>query len=196
MHARVVRFTDVSRIRSRDRRGYKEDGPPGVDASGMKLLVDESQGTAIFVGFFDSEQKLRDASAIFDQMDSSETPGTRASVDLCEVKVERTLTQGPHLTRAGSARNAAWLRKYAAESMPRSKRDQDSPSGSSRSIRSKLPSLPPRLSIVWTSVASRVAGTTGEPFSSLPWWERTMWRTAWASSGSKPSIDSIVRRTR
>ena len=76
--------------------------------------------------------------------------------------------------------------------MPRSKRDQASPSGSSRSIRSKLPSVPPRLSIAWTSVASRVAGTTGEPFSSLPWCERTMCRTAWASSGSKPSIVSIV----
>ena len=70
------------------------------------------------------------------------------------------------------------------------------PSGSSRSIRSKLPSVPPRLSIACTSVASRVAGTTGEPFSSLPWWERMMWSTACASSGSKPSIDSIVRRTR
>ena len=35
----------------------------------MKLLVDESQGTAIFVGFFDSEQKLRAMRArIFDPM--------------------------------------------------------------------------------------------------------------------------------
>ncbi len=94
MHARVVRFTDVSpdRIAEIVARVEEDGPPPGVDASGMKLLVDESQGTAIFVGFFDSEQKLRDASAIFDQMDSSETPGTRASVDLCEVRVERTLS--------------------------------------------------------------------------------------------------------
>ena len=34
---------------------------------------------------------MRDASAVFDQMDPSETPGTRASVDLCEVKVERSM---------------------------------------------------------------------------------------------------------
>ena len=66
--------------------------------------------------------------------------------------------------------------------MPRSKRDQLSPSASSFSRRSKLPSLPPRLSIEWTRVASRVAGTTGEPCSSCPWWERMMWRMAWARS--------------
>jgi len=93
MHARVVRFTDVTpeRIAEVVARVEEADGPPpGVDSSAMKLLVDEAQGTAIFIGFFDSEEKLREASAIFDQMDSSETPGTRASVDLCEVKVDRT----------------------------------------------------------------------------------------------------------
>jgi hypothetical protein len=31
---------------------------------------------------------MQDASAVFEQMDPSETPGTRASVDLCEIKVE------------------------------------------------------------------------------------------------------------
>jgi hypothetical protein len=93
MHARVVRFTDVSpeRIDEIVSRIEEQDGPPpGVDASAMKLLVDESQGTALFIGFFDTEDKMRDASATFDQMDSSETPGTRASVDLCEVKLERS----------------------------------------------------------------------------------------------------------
>lgn len=92
MHARVVRFTDVSadRIAEIVTRIEGQDGPPpGVDASAMKLLYDESQGTAIFVGFFDTEQKMQEASAVFDQMDSSDTPGTRASVDLCEVKIER-----------------------------------------------------------------------------------------------------------
>jgi hypothetical protein len=94
MHARVVRFTDVSpeRIEQIVARLDDSDGPPpGVDSSGFKLFVDESRGTAIFVGFFETEEKMRDASAVFDQMDSSETPGTRASVDLCEVKVERDM---------------------------------------------------------------------------------------------------------
>ncbi len=91
MYARAVRFTDVTpeRIAEIGSRVEADEGPPpGVDSTGFKLLFDEAQGTAIFVGFFETEQKMRDASAIFEQMDSSETPGTRASVDLCEVKAE------------------------------------------------------------------------------------------------------------
>ena len=94
MYARVVRFTEVApeRIAEIVSQVEASDGPPpGVDSSGFKLFVDEAQGTAVFVGFFETEEKMRDASAVFDQMDSSETPGTRASVDLCEVKVERDM---------------------------------------------------------------------------------------------------------
>ena len=36
------------------------------------------------------EQQMRDADAIFQQMDASDTPGTRASIDRCEVKIERS----------------------------------------------------------------------------------------------------------
>jgi hypothetical protein len=93
MYARVVRFTDVTpeRIAEVTARVEESDGPPpGVESTGMQLLVDEDQGTALFVGFFETEQKMRDASAVFEQMDPSETPGTRASVDLCEVKIEAT----------------------------------------------------------------------------------------------------------
>ena len=92
MYARVVRFTEVSpeRISEIVARVEESDGaPPGVEATGFQLLVDEAQGTALFVGFFETEEKMRDASAVFEQMDASETPGTRASVDLCEVKIER-----------------------------------------------------------------------------------------------------------
>jgi hypothetical protein len=92
MYARVVRFTDVTpeKVDALVKRVSESDGPPpGVEASGMKLLVDESQGTALFVGFFETEEKLREANAVLDQMDASETPGTRASVDQCEVKIER-----------------------------------------------------------------------------------------------------------
>ena len=94
MHARVVRFTDVSpeRIEQIVARLDESDGPPpGVDSSGFKLFVDESQGTAIFVGLFESEQKMRDANEVFEQMDASDTPGTRASVDLTEVKAEQDM---------------------------------------------------------------------------------------------------------
>ncbi|OLE37298.1 MAG: hypothetical protein AUG48_04875 [Actinobacteria bacterium 13_1_20CM_3_68_9] len=95
MHARVVRFTDVSPERIAEIAGRVEESegpPPGVDSTGFQLLVDEAQGTAIFVGFFETEQKMRDASAVFEQMDPSETPGTRASIDLCEVKAEATMS--------------------------------------------------------------------------------------------------------
>jgi hypothetical protein len=94
MHARVVRFTDVSpeRIEQIVARLDESDGPPpGVDSSGFKLFVDESQGTAIFVGFFETEEKMRDANEVFEQMDASDTPGTRASVDLTEVKAEQDM---------------------------------------------------------------------------------------------------------
>ena len=92
MYARVVRFTDVKpeRIEEISRQVEQEDGPPpGVDSTGFKMLLDESQGTAVFVGFFDSEEKMRAAAEVLDAMDASETPGTRASVDQCEVKIER-----------------------------------------------------------------------------------------------------------
>jgi hypothetical protein len=94
MHARVVRFTDVTpeRIDQIVAGVDESDGPPpGVDSSGFTLFVDEAQGTAIFVALFDTEEKMGDANAVFEQMDSSETPGTRASIDLCEVKVERSM---------------------------------------------------------------------------------------------------------
>jgi hypothetical protein len=92
MHARVVRFTDVTaeRISEVVAQVEESEGPPsGVDSTGFELFVDQAQGTAIFVGYFETEQKMREASGVFEQMDPSETPGTRVSVDLCEVKVQR-----------------------------------------------------------------------------------------------------------
>jgi hypothetical protein len=43
----------------------------------------------VFVGFFASEEDLRDADEALQQMDASDTPGTRASIDRCEVVIER-----------------------------------------------------------------------------------------------------------
>jgi hypothetical protein len=94
MHARVVRFTDVTpeRIEEVVARVEESGGPPpGVDAKGMELFFDESQGTAVFVGYFENEEKLREANEVFEQMDASDTPGTRASIDLCEIKLQRSM---------------------------------------------------------------------------------------------------------
>jgi hypothetical protein len=91
MYARVVRFTGVSpdRIAEIAKRVEENEGPPeGVDSTGFQLLVDESQGTAVFIGYFDSEENMRKSAEVLEAMEPSETPGTRASVDVCEVKVE------------------------------------------------------------------------------------------------------------
>jgi hypothetical protein len=92
MYARVVRFTDVTRDRidAIRQRVEENDGPPeGVPSTGMKLLFDEDQGTAIFVGFFATEEDMRRGEQVLEQMDSGDTPGTRASVDRSEVVIER-----------------------------------------------------------------------------------------------------------
>ena len=92
MYARLVRFTDVSpeRIEAIETRIDENDGPPEcVKSTWMKLLYDADQSTAVFVGFFETEQDMRDAGAVFEAMDAGDTPGTRASVDNCEVKIER-----------------------------------------------------------------------------------------------------------
>jgi hypothetical protein len=92
MYARVVRFTDVKpdRIAEVADRIDQSEGPPeGVPSTAFQLLVDESQGTAVFVGYFATEEDMRKGAELLEAMDPSETPGTRASVDTCEVKVEK-----------------------------------------------------------------------------------------------------------
>jgi hypothetical protein len=61
---------------------------PDIPSTSMKMMVDEAQSTAVVVMFFETEEDLRKGSEALDAMDAGETPGTRASVDLCEVKFE------------------------------------------------------------------------------------------------------------
>jgi hypothetical protein len=94
MHARVVRFTDVTPERIAELGKTIEGGegpPPGVEASSVHLLHDAAQGTAVVVIQFESEEKMRAADQAFSEMDPGETPGSRASVDLCSVAAEATL---------------------------------------------------------------------------------------------------------
>ena len=91
MHVRVVRFTDVTPERIRDllARIEASDGPPPeVPTTGLDLLVDEEQGTAVVLQYFESEDDLKQGDKVFAEMDPGETPGTRASVDRCESKLE------------------------------------------------------------------------------------------------------------
>jgi hypothetical protein len=94
MHVRVVRFTDVTpdRIEGLLARIEEEDGPPpGIPVKGLQMLFDEAQGTAVVLQLFDSAEDMRTGAEGFAAMDPGETPGTRVSVDMCELKLERRM---------------------------------------------------------------------------------------------------------
>ena len=91
MFVRVVRFTDVEpeRIREISSRIEQSDGPPeGVPTTGVQVLVDEDQQTAVVLQFYDSADDMAEGERVFSAMDAGETPGTRSTVDRCELKVE------------------------------------------------------------------------------------------------------------
>jgi hypothetical protein len=95
MYVRVVRFTDVSveRIEGLLARIEESDGPPpGAPITGLRMLFDEAQGTAVVLQYFGTEEDMRAGAAAFGAMDATETPGARASVDMCEIKLERELS--------------------------------------------------------------------------------------------------------
>ncbi|MGZ4184054.1 MAG: hypothetical protein ACXVUE_02085 [Solirubrobacteraceae bacterium] len=86
-----MRFTDASPDRIAEVLArVKESGgpPPGVSMSRLQLLSDSEQGTAIVLQYFETADEMEAATRVFDAMDASETPGTRASVDTCEVKLD------------------------------------------------------------------------------------------------------------
>ena len=91
MFVRTVRFTDVDgdRLDALLARIDESDGPPpGVPATGLQVLFDADQGTAVVLQFFDTAEDMATGGRAFAAMDPSETPGTRASVDMCEQKLE------------------------------------------------------------------------------------------------------------
>ncbi len=92
MYARVVRFTDVDadHIANRLEQMKDRDGPPeGVPAKGIQFLHDEEQRTAVVVQLFESLEDMKTGEEVLGAMDPADTPGTRASVDRCEIKMER-----------------------------------------------------------------------------------------------------------
>ena len=93
MFLRVVRFTDVTaeRMESLLSRIDETGPPPGVPIKKLQLVFDETQGTAVVLQYFDNEENLRAGAEAFAAMDTSETPGTRSSVDTGELRVEREL---------------------------------------------------------------------------------------------------------
>ncbi|HTP18367.1 MAG TPA: hypothetical protein VMJ65_02110 [Solirubrobacteraceae bacterium] len=95
MHIRVVRFAEVTpeRIQQLVADINEADGPPpGIPTTGLQLLFDEAQGTAVVLQLFDTAEDMRKGAEAFSAMDPSETPGTRISVDMCELTLDRRLT--------------------------------------------------------------------------------------------------------
>jgi hypothetical protein len=88
---RVVRFTDVtsSRVKELQARIEEADGPPpDVPATGLQLVFDETHGTAVVLQLFETEEDMKAGDRAFGAMDSAETPGTRVSVDMGELKID------------------------------------------------------------------------------------------------------------
>jgi hypothetical protein len=94
VYVRVVRFTDIDPDRIKEVLArVDESGPPeGAPVKGLSMLLDEAQGTAVVLQYFETAEDMEAGARTFSAMDPSETPGTRASVDMCEVKLERTLS--------------------------------------------------------------------------------------------------------
>lgn len=91
MATRVVRFTGVTpeRMEALKARIQESGGPPpDVPSTGLQVLYDEAQGTAVVLQHFASAADLEAGARVMEQMDPSETPGARASVDACEVAIE------------------------------------------------------------------------------------------------------------
>jgi hypothetical protein len=91
MFVRVVRFSDVDpeRLEGTLARIRESEGPPpGVSASGLTVLFDEAQGTAVVLQHYATAEDMEAGAKVMAAMDPSETPGTRVSVDTCAVKLE------------------------------------------------------------------------------------------------------------
>jgi len=90
MYARVVRFTDVDPDHLAGNLAKVEAGPPPVDipATGVQILHDPDQRTAVVIQLFETADDMAAAEGPLDAMDPGDTPGTRASIDRCEIKAE------------------------------------------------------------------------------------------------------------
>jgi hypothetical protein len=91
MHARVVRFTDVDPDHlARRLAGAESEGRPvNIPAEQkVQILHDADQRTAVVIQLFETADDMAAAEGPLDAMDPADTPGTRASVDRCEIKAE------------------------------------------------------------------------------------------------------------
>ena len=91
MYARVVRFTDVDpdHLAGQLAEAEAREGPPvDIPAKRVQILHDADQRTAVVIQLFETDDDMAAAEAALDAMDPADTPGTRASIDRCEIKAE------------------------------------------------------------------------------------------------------------
>jgi hypothetical protein len=91
MYVRVVRFTDVSTERLDGvvtQIKAAEGPPPGVRSTGIQMLFDETQATAVVLQYFSTRDDMDEGGRVLSAMDSGETPGTRVSIDTCELVLD------------------------------------------------------------------------------------------------------------
>jgi hypothetical protein len=94
MYARVVRFSDVDpdHLAGRVAEAETREGPPvDIPAKEVQILHDADQGTAVVIQLFETADDMAAAEAALEAMDPSDTPGTRASIDRCEIKAELSM---------------------------------------------------------------------------------------------------------
>jgi hypothetical protein len=93
MFVRAVRFTGVTedRVTTLIAQIEAADGAPaGVNTTGLQLLFDDAQQTAVVLQHFPTAQDMEEGAKVFAAMDAGETPGTRVSVDMCELRLDVT----------------------------------------------------------------------------------------------------------
>lgn len=91
MHARVVRFTDVDpdHMARRVAEAEAREGPPvDIPSKGVQILHDADQRTSVVIQLFETADDMAAAEAALDAMDPADTPGSRVSIDRCEIKAE------------------------------------------------------------------------------------------------------------
>lgn len=91
MYVRVVRFTGVTveRMEAIEAQVKEAGGPPeGVSSTGISFLYDEAQQTVVVLQHYASASDMESSAKVLDAMDTGNTPGSRASVDSCQARLE------------------------------------------------------------------------------------------------------------
>lgn len=93
MFVRVVRFTDVTPDRADATLARIEESggpPPGISIARLQMLYNAEEQTAVVLQYFETAEEMEASAKVFADMDLSETPGTRATVDTGEMKLDIT----------------------------------------------------------------------------------------------------------